>query len=253
MDNRGPLTDAADDERAIDAIDEFGEIRIDSGILAHDGVFDAGDNAFVDQPGNVRGSQEILGLHIDDDGPRKFLGEGADGARTAVRCRGKRLRQHHRRWKCASAQHARLIDKLAKVGARGWDDPCAGRRGRFQEIEQRAVFVQADVVEVGVAAIHQRRYASRFEMADQCAIGVMVERQVGAPRKGRHAQDRTRNVRRSDVAGFHEHPPDPVLVFAGACRFCGNYTEASGNLCMRAASLAAAPACPAAGHCVTHP
>jgi hypothetical protein len=48
-------------------------------------------------------------------------------------------------------------------------------------------------------------------MADQNPIGIVVESQIRAARKGRHAQDRPRQVGCGDAAGFHELPPESDL------------------------------------------
>jgi GAF domain-containing protein len=48
------------------------------------------------------------------------------------------------------------------------------------------------------------------DRCDMRLVGGRVE-QVGAPREGRHAQNRTRQVGRGDAAGLHEYPPESDL------------------------------------------
>ena len=203
VDDRGPLADAADDQAAIDALDEFGQEGIGARILADDRVLDAGDDARVDEFRDEGGRQEILGLDVDDHAPPERIREQPDRARAAFGRGRKRLRQHHRGGERAVAQHARLVDQLAEIGARGRNDPGAGRGGLGEEIEDRRVLVEADVVEVRVAAVHQRRHAAALEMADQRAVRVRVEREVGAARERRHADDGAREVRAVDASGLH--------------------------------------------------
>jgi hypothetical protein len=79
--DRGALAHAADDTFSIDPAQELIQIVVLMRIVPHDGVFDRGADAVIDQSGDgiesarLVGAERILGFEIDDERYTRRVGD----------------------------------------------------------------------------------------------------------------------------------------------------------------------------------
>ena len=89
---RGPLANAADDERLVDLLEQLAQERVLRRVGAHHGILDPGHDAGVDKPAHVVRREKVLRLEVDDDAPAEGIGKATDRLLAAVGRCGERLR-----------------------------------------------------------------------------------------------------------------------------------------------------------------
>jgi hypothetical protein len=187
--DRGLFADAADDEGSIGLVGKSFQIGVIGGVLADGGIFDSADGFIAREPGDVLRLDVTIILDVKKDRDSGGVGESTDARFHPLGGRDPLLREEHDRGEAVLAQNFRLIKARAERGARGWDDQGIRAGGVLEEREDLVVFREGKVVEVGVAAVEQRRHAARFNMFDELAIFGGVQGKVAVAAQRRDGED----------------------------------------------------------------
>jgi hypothetical protein len=197
------LPDAADDEARVDEFDEAGEIIVLGSVLADDGVFDPGDESFVDEGGDGFGLKVAFKLDVKNGGFserfNKLPETGRDSGIGGETLHG----QNHHGGEIEALENLGLIHHGAISGSDGGDDE--GIFGAFgnDDIEGLGVFTRGDVVEVRVPAIEKGGDAAGFDVADNPGIFGAVDFKIGIAGQGWDGDDGGVELLGCDWCGLH--------------------------------------------------
>jgi len=151
--DRRLLADAADDHGGIDESDELPQVGIMARVGPHRRVLDGTHETVAAEGRRIGGVDVAVVLDIEKRRHARRFHEPPHRRRHAAARRDPLLRQHHHRLEAMPADDAGLLHEQA-IGRPGrGNDERRGRGRRSEHLEQRVVFLERQVVEVGVASI----------------------------------------------------------------------------------------------------
>ena len=173
------------------------------GVCAHHGVFDAQDVLAFDQALQAFEVDVLLALDVERDRHAGDLDKALDTVGHALRGGESLHGQDHGGAVARALEDLCLLDHLAEVRADGRDH--AGLRACCggQHLQQGRVFMQGQVVHVGVAAVQQSGDAACLDVTDELLVGRSVDGQVCMTGQRRNGQNGTGKLFKREGRGFH--------------------------------------------------